>query len=233
MLRQCLIFTLLLFLTCGEAFSQGKEIRDPNKRPKDFLTPAVSARYMKTKEYRKAHEQLERTFWWVLEPDEKNQVLSKSKTAVLKIITSDKDFWKLAHSRFWCAKNASDIAPDLVSLITDSRIVGLKGYADLIIPDRIASGDLTFFGHGWVVPDDLFSVAGRASWILREITGQHFGHVSMKATPAELNKLSESWKEWFKKNPFVNAADNKRLQRTGISVPLIDNLPLAQLSPGR
>jgi hypothetical protein len=26
---------------------------------------------------------------------------------------------------------------------------------------------------------------------------------------------------------------NKRLQRTGISVPLIDNLPLAQLSPGR
>ena len=29
------------------------------------------------------------------------------------------------------------------------------------------------------------------------------------------------------------AAPNKRLQRTGISVPLIDSLPLAQLSPGR
>jgi hypothetical protein len=28
-------------------------------------------------------------------------------------------------------------------------------------------------------------------------------------------------------------APNKRLQRTGISVSLIDNLPLAQLSPGR
>jgi hypothetical protein len=29
------------------------------------------------------------------------------------------------------------------------------------------------------------------------------------------------------------ATNTKRLQRTGISVSLIDNLPLAQLSPGR
>jgi len=31
----------------------------------------------------------------------------------------------------------------------------------------------------------------------------------------------------------LNGQDNKRLQRTGITVHLIDNLPLMQLSPGR
>jgi hypothetical protein len=31
----------------------------------------------------------------------------------------------------------------------------------------------------------------------------------------------------------ATAQHNKRLQRTGISVLLIDSLPLAQLSPGR
>jgi hypothetical protein len=35
---------------------------------------------------------------------------------------------------------------------------------------------------------------------------------------------------WYNSNAAPN---NKRLQRTGISVPLIDNLPVAQLSPGR
>jgi len=32
---------------------------------------------------------------------------------------------------------------------------------------------------------------------------------------------------------YTHTAPNKRLQRTGISVPLIDNLPLAQLRAGR
>jgi hypothetical protein len=36
----------------------------------------------------------------------------------------------------------------------------------------------------------------------------------MKATPAELNKLSQLWKEWFGKNSFGNAADNKAFQLT-------------------
>ncbi len=38
----------------------------------------------------------------------------------------------------------------------------------------------------------------------------------------------------FRKSIDANdVASNKRLQRTGISMLLIDNLPLAQLSPGR
>jgi hypothetical protein len=32
---------------------------------------------------------------------------------------------------------------------------------------------------------------------------------------------------------MLQRGPNNRLQRTGVSVPLIDNLPVVQLSPGR
>jgi hypothetical protein len=45
--------------------------------------------------------------------------------------------------------------------------------------------------------------------------------------PAMLDsRFKEAWGKF-------KAAPNKRLQLTGISTPLIDSLPMAQLSPGR
>ena len=204
----------LLAFACGGTVAQKKENRTPYNRPKDFLTPVTSAPYMKTKEYEEAHEKLERDFWWLYEPGEKKEIVSQSKESLLRALETDKDFWKVAKARYWCMKNAPEVIPDLIVLVENPKVVGLKGYADLIIWERVESKELPFFGHGWIVPDDLFSVAGRASWILREITGQHFGQVSMKATPGELNKLSQLWKEWFAKNPFGNTAGNKALQLT-------------------
>jgi hypothetical protein len=111
------------------------------------------------------HEQLERDFWRLYEPEEKEQILSQSREAVLQNLTSDKDFWKVAKARYWCSKNALYFIPDLIKLLENPSVIGLQGYADLIIWERIVSKDLPFYGHGWVVPDDLFSIAGRASWI--------------------------------------------------------------------
>ena len=56
-------------------------------------------------------------------------------------------------------------------------MVGLTNSADVIIWERIESGELKFYGHGWVIEDDLFSVAGRASWPLKELTGLSLGSV--------------------------------------------------------
>lgn len=189
-----------LALVCSPTFAQKKESRDPSKRPKDFLTPANSEPYMKTKEYQDAREELERDFWWLYEPEEKKRILSQGKESLLHTLETDKDFWKVAEARYWCLKNAPDVLPDLIKLLGRPKLVGLEGYADLIIWDRVQSKDLPFYGHGWVVPDDLFSVAGRASWMLREITGQQFPAVSMKSTPEELKQLSERWAKWYEKN---------------------------------
>lgn len=195
------VFAACIFIfACSNTFAQKKENRDPSKRPKDFLTPATSASYMKTKEYREAREKLERDFWWLYEADEKKQILSQSKESLLRALETDKDFWKVAKARYWCMKNAPEVVPDLVRLVENPKVVGLEGYFDLIIWERVQSKDLPFYGHGWVVPDDLFSVAGRASWILREITGQQFNAVSMKSTPEELKQLSATWATWYEKN---------------------------------
>jgi hypothetical protein len=190
----------ILAFACANTFAQKKESRDPYKRPQDFLTPTTSAPYLKTKEYRDAHEELERDFWSLYEANEKKQILSQSKESLLKALETDKDFWKVAKARYWCMKRAPEVIPDLIKLIENPKVVGLEGYFDLIIWERVQSKDLPFYGHGWIVPDDLFSVAGRASWILREITGQQFNAVSMKSTPKELNQLSETWAKWYEKN---------------------------------
>ena len=154
---------------------------------------------MKTEEYRIAHEKLERDFWRLYEPEEKEQILSQSKEAVLRNLTSDKDFWKVAKARYWCSKNALYFIPDLIKLLENPMVVGLQGYADPIIWERIVSKDLPFYGHGWVVSDDLFSIAGRASWVLSEITGQRFGKVTPSSTPKELKHLAEEWAKWYEK----------------------------------
>ena len=46
------------------------ERRDRYKRPHDFLVPSVSSPFMSTKEYRNAHEELERDFWAYTHTDE-------------------------------------------------------------------------------------------------------------------------------------------------------------------
>ena len=87
-------------------------------------------------------------------------------------------------------------------MLENPTVVGLQGYADLIIWERIVSKDLPFYGHGWVVPDDLFSIAGRASWVLSEITGQRFGKVTLSSTLEEIKHLSEERAKWCEKQTW-------------------------------
>jgi hypothetical protein len=113
-------------------------------------------------------------------------------------IERSKDFQNLFHIRFWSGQHPELIIPYLVDKLDDTSLVGLENSADLIIIDRILSKDLHFHGHGWRIDDDLFTVAGRASWLLREITGERFGAVKMKSTKAELADLKDRWSAWLK-----------------------------------
>jgi hypothetical protein len=47
----------------------------------------------------------------------------------------------------------------------------------LIIWERISRGEILFEGQGVQIEDDLFQVAGRANWILRNLYAKNFGHV--------------------------------------------------------
>ncbi len=116
---------------------------------------------------------------------------------ILKIIDSEKDFPKVCSAKSWSLKNCTLIFPHLVARLTDKRKVGLENTADLMIAGRM--DELKFYGHGGSISDDLFTVAGRASWILNEITGESFCIVRPDMTKAQAEKFKILWVEYRNK----------------------------------
>jgi len=85
----------------------------------------------------------------------------------------------------------------LTSQLTDRAEVKLAKTSRLIIWERIASGDILFEGKGLQVSDDLFTVAGRANWILRTITGKNFGYVKPAPREEDLLALQKKWRKYL------------------------------------
>lgn len=118
-------------------------------------------------------------------------------TTALSVIKSERDFEKFLQAKTWCIDNFKVSIPHLLILLTDTTKVGLTGTADLIIWDRVQSGDLKFYGHGGNIPEDIFTIAGRCSYILNELTGENFLWVHMATTKKELELYRRLWKSWF------------------------------------
>ncbi len=95
----------------------------------------------------------------------------------------------------WAEKNYVQAFPYLIDMLTDTTTVGLTNTADLIIPGR----NLPFYGHGGVSQEDLFTVCGRASHILNDLTGESFAVVHPGTSPKELKKFQRLWTDWIGK----------------------------------
>ncbi len=93
-------------------------------------------------------------------------------------------------------KHPDAVIEKLASMITDTSYVGLTNSADLIIPDRLESGDLEFYGHGGIVLDDLFTISGRANHILSLITNSSLGQVRINSDLEYLEKLQCRWETY-------------------------------------
>ncbi|MBL7725677.1 MAG: hypothetical protein JNK27_16130 [Chitinophagaceae bacterium] len=102
-------------------------------------------------------------------------------------------------AKSWCIKNYKQSFPYLVTRLSDKRKIGLKYTADLIIWDRIASGDLEFYGHGGIIIEDVFTIAGRVSWILNQLTGESFAEVHGNLTKQDAEKYKQLWLEYLNK----------------------------------
>ena len=132
-----------------------------------------------------------------IEQQKRGQILGRSRLHVLKQHTSQAEWEDLSAVRFWSAANMDAIIPDLIRLLADGREVRLRNMGpDFHIWPRVETGEQASQGHGYVVDDDLFRVAGRASWLLKEITGEDFGRVGVNPTPAELRELAARWERW-------------------------------------
>jgi hypothetical protein len=99
-------------------------------------------------------------------------------------------------------KEDKNFIRDLIKQITDGTEVKLQLTSRLIIWERITKGDILFEGKGMQVDDDLFKVAGRANFILRNITKSNFGLVALTSSPGDLSDLQSRWMAYAEgKNP--------------------------------
>ena len=107
------------------------------------------------------------------------------------------DDWPEAYLLLLAAnQHQQSIVPHLVNQLESNNEVKLKNTSRLIIWERIILGDIMFEGKGMQVDDDLFSVAGRANWILRYLTGKNYGLVKPNSTLEELKQLKSNWTLW-------------------------------------
>ncbi|MGH1364800.1 MAG: hypothetical protein ACRBF0_14650 [Calditrichia bacterium] len=116
---------------------------------------------------------------------------------ILNKIDNDPQYHYIFIAEYWMAFNYEMMIPELLKRITDKREVGLIGTTELIISERIKSGDMRFSRIGRLVFDDLFTISGRANHLLQRITGEEFGLVSMYSNEQDLKKLQNRWAYWL------------------------------------
>ena len=123
-----------------------------------------------------------------------------SLTKVLNILDTDQEFWNLCAAKTWCFAHPSEVFPHLICRLSNKTKIGLISTADLIIWDRIRTGELKFYGHGGGMQEDIFTIAGRASWILNWMTGESFASVGIELTPALAQEYQEAWVQYIQSN---------------------------------
>lgn len=116
---------------------------------------------------------------------------------MLSKIDSDSNYHFLFVAELCTGAHYATMIPALIRRLTNKKEVGLVNTADLIIWERVQSGDLKFYGHGGIADDDLFTIAGRANHLLHKTTGLDFGRVSMYSAPHDLQKLQNRWAYWL------------------------------------
>ncbi len=109
-------------------------------------------------------------------------------------------------------KDDAGLRKAMVAQITNSSKTTLEKTSRLIIWERIISGEILFEGKGYQADDDLFTVAGRANWVLRNITKKNFGFVTPASTAADLAQLQKKWNQYLNgeavaeyQNPYDSA----------------------------
>jgi hypothetical protein len=93
----------------------------------------------------------------------------------------------------WLARHPSEV-PRIVPFLARPESVGLTEPDDVFVWGR----RMRFYGHGYMTTDDLFTRAGRASWLLHQATGRRDEPPVRPGT----NRLiladrMRSWRLWF------------------------------------
>jgi hypothetical protein len=124
---------------------------------------------------------------------------------MLQQLETGKDYQELLQLRYRALFQYREMIPELILRLRNKTFIGLESYNDLMILERIRAGHMKNYGQGITERNDLFTLAGRSNWLLREITGENFGTVSMYSSVKDLTRLQERWINWL--NSLVKTTD--------------------------
>lgn len=116
---------------------------------------------------------------------------------MLRRIDKDPNYRSVEIIKYWSALHYEALIPELILRITYTEVVGLKNYQDIIIWDRVDNGDMVLTGPGADIGDDLFAVAGRANYLLKNLTGEDFGDLGMTTSAEERLLIRDQWVNWL------------------------------------
>ncbi|MFD2587052.1 hypothetical protein ACFSQJ_08925 [Croceitalea marina] len=190
------IFLLYFLLLSSLTFGQKNTVKEVAS---DSITELNFPKEISLKrKFRKQIEEKKRGFYRIYNYD---TITPKNHSVEFLVdkIENDKEYSFVFDAEYLLAFNYTDMIPKLIELIINNKEVGLINTSDLIIWERIQSGDLKSYGHGGIVQDDLFKVSGRANHLLKEITGEDFGIIRMNTKQTELKEIQDKWIKWLKK----------------------------------
>jgi hypothetical protein len=128
--------------------------------------------------------------------DVRNYNIEQIRNFIYKV----KDYEYVFRCPFWIAMDSTryvQLIPELVKAITDETFVGLTNAGDVTIWARVKTGELKQNPLNYQIDDDIFKVCGRANWILKRLSKNEFGNITLKTTMKELVEIQKKWVKWL------------------------------------
>ncbi|MCD4793047.1 MAG: hypothetical protein K8R54_07445 [Bacteroidales bacterium] len=165
--------------------------------PQDYFLPEKFSKSLKWEEAENRNAINEQFYC------NKDSIDIKNCNQAFNIIDSGKNFCVLYFACKWCKANYEVAFPRLIKRLTDKTEIGLNPYVDLYISKRSETGSMPYIGStggkpGIHINEDIFTIAGRASWILNEITGENFSTVQPFTSSEKLEQFKQKWINWIK-----------------------------------
>jgi hypothetical protein len=115
----------------------------------------------------------------------------------LKVIKSDKEYEHFYLLPERISMDYEALLPELIKLLTDPTEVGMEGYSGFMFCRGLApTGPIGCVAIPYS-DDDLFTVAGRANFLLKRLTWEDFGNVLPNPDKEWLKKLQNRWAYWL------------------------------------
>ncbi|MCB9034754.1 MAG: hypothetical protein H6553_13015 [Chitinophagales bacterium] len=117
-------------------------------------------------------------------------------------ITKTKDFDLIFRTPFWIALDSTHYTkfiPELILMLTDTTYIGLENAGGITIWSRMKDNKEVLKQNplNYQIDDDIFTIAGRASWILKRLTKNEFGIVKPNMEHKELVNIQKQWIKWL------------------------------------